>query len=262
MNNKNDKMKRFILLLTLPLFFACKKEGDKQLSKNQSLSAECFKEMEPTDFEQSCYFDSTYHCEQIVSQDFIPISDDDREWLKLFCLDNFDRIYFHDENDNETYLEISNKRFLTTFNNVGMGSCNDGRLKVTCVETEFANVEIRVPAASMTINVGIRNNFDVLPNGKIESFVAVEAYTFNSTAQQSNQFIYHLNAIPEFGAGLAQEFFPEIEILGKTFEEVYTSDDSNPIITRNPDALKIFYNKEFGIVSFVDNNATQWVLND
>ncbi|MEZ4888767.1 MAG: hypothetical protein R3E32_28835 [Chitinophagales bacterium] len=49
------------------------------------------------------------------------------------------------------------------------------------------------------------------------------------------------------------QYLPEIEILGKTFFEVYThEEDLKGFYT------KIYYNKEFGIVSFVDETGMQW----
>ncbi|MGB0930437.1 MAG: hypothetical protein ACPGVB_06665 [Chitinophagales bacterium] len=49
------------------------------------------------------------------------------------------------------------------------------------------------------------------------------------------------------------QYLPKIEILGKTFFEVYThEEDLNGFYT------KIYYNKEYGIVSFVDEMGVQW----
>ena len=254
-------MNRYLLLFISLTLFSCSKNEETPLTKNQELLAECFKDMVPISFIQGCNFDSTFHCELTEYQDEIPISDEDREWLKTFCLNDFDKIFFHDEDGNETYLEIAEKRFLTTYRTVGIDTCADGRFNAFCVKTEQANVEIRVPVASMTFNLVIRNNLNVEENEKIVSNVMIEAYSIVSSIQ-STKFINHLNIIPDFDNSFLQEFFPEIDILDKTFEEVYTSSDTNIIIPSNPDALKIFYNKEFGIVSFIDNNGTQWVLND
>ena len=261
MNQSYKTMNRYFLLLISLVLFSCSKNGDSTLTKNQAFSAECLKSAEPMNFDQTCYFDSTYHCDLIEYPDEIPISDENREWLKAFCLNDFDRIFFHDEDGNETYLEIAEKRFMTMRQNIGIDTCAGERLSVYCVKTEFANVEIRVPIASMTINLGIRNNFNVQDNGKIISSVVVEAYTLDASIQPV-RYISHLNVIPEFDNSLLQEFSPEMDILDKTFEEVYTSNNTNLFVSPNPDALKIFYNKEFGIVSFIDNNGTQWVLND
>lgn len=254
-------MNRYLLLLVSLILFSCSKDEDSTLSKNQVLSAECFKDIVPTGFSQGCSSDSIYHCEVTEYQDEIPISNEDREWLKIFCLNDFDKIYFHDEEGNETFLEIAEKRFLTMYRTVGIDTCADGRFRAFCVKTEQAQVEIRVPIASTTFNLGIRNNLNVQENGDIVSNVMIEAYTINSFLQ-STLFINHLNVIPEAEFSFGQEFFSEIEILDKTFNNVYTSNDSNLLISRHPDAIKIFYNKEFGIVSFIDNNGTQWVLND
>ena len=57
-----------------------------------------------------------------------------------------------------------------------------------------------------------------------------------------------------------QNFFSEIDILDRRFTDVYTS--LGNFGSPGPDALQIFYNKEFGIVSFIDNNGIQWVLNE
>ncbi len=254
-------MNRYLLLLISLILFSCSKKEEAPLSKNQVLSAECLKSAEPISFDPTCYFDSTYHCELIEYQNEIPISDENKEWLKAFCLNDFDRIFFHDEDGNETYLEIAEKRYMKMRQNIGVDTCAGERLSVYCVKTERASVEIRVPIASMTINLGIRNNLNVEENRKIVSNVVIEAYSIVSSIQ-STQFINHFNIIPDFDNSFLQEFFPEIDILDKTFEEVYTSSDTNIILPSNPDALKIFYNKEFGIVSFIDNNGTQWVLND
>ena len=52
-------------------------------------------------------------------------------------------------------------------------------------------------------------------------------------------------------------FFEELEILGKKFENVYTYEN-----VFDPDAVKMFYNQKYGIVSFIDKTGKQWVIND
>ncbi len=260
-------MKQFLLLLTLPVFFACSKDNPQvsNLSKNQTLSAACLKSEVPVDFNPQCYFDSTRSCELVDVQEFFPFSDDNKEWLKTFCLNDFDRIFFHDEDGNETFLEISRNDYSTTRTTIQSGACqtNPDQLKTYCIRTERASVEIRVPIASLSFNLSIRNIFDVDEFGKIEPSIVLEAITFEfSNVPGESKFINHLGILTDSESQFAQEFFPKIDILGKTFTNVYSSENGNIFVPSDPDALKIFYNKEFGIVSFIDNNATQWVLND
>lgn len=260
-------MKRLLLLLALPLFFACSKEESQSsnLSKNQTLSADCLKDEMPFDIGPSqCGFDTSFFCEVIEVQEPYFLSDEDKEWLKAYCLNDFDKIFFHDEEGNETYLEASSHRYSTiTTNALGNGCVDDPeKSKTYCIKSDNARVEFRVPIAALSFELSIRNNFSVDEFETIEPSLYIEAVTYNFSNPDNFRIINHFGASVDDNRRSFQIFFPEIDILGRTFKEVYSSNDTNVFPPIDPDALKIFYNKEFGIVSFIDNNNTQWVLNE
>ena len=260
-------MKRFILLLTLPLFFACSKDEPQasNLSKNQTLSADCLKDEMPLDNGlNQCSLDTSFSCEVIEVQEPHFLSDEDKDWLKAYCLNDFDKIFFHDEDGNETYLEVSMHRYNTVTTTAFGNRCVDDpeKLKAYCIKTDNATVEFRVPIAALSFEMRIRKNFNVDEFEIIEPSLYIEAVTFDFADPDKFKIINHFGALVDEELLGFQRFFPEIDILGKTFKEVYSSNETNVLFPIDPDALKIFYNKEFGIVSFIDNNNTQWVLND
>jgi len=260
-------MKRFLLFLILPLFFACKKNDQPvNLTTNQTFSADCLKEAKSEDtFRGTCFFDSIRHCELIEIPDKFLLTDENKEWLKPFCLNDFDKIFFHNEAGEETYLEVTGRSFLDIKSGAIFPECpNDTTRFVSyCMRSEIATVDFRVPIAKTTFVLELTNRFGGSISSDIQQSLGLRAYTFNSSGSSALfPLIHHLNIQPENQNSIFQTFFPEIEILGKTFDNVYSSNDGNSIITSNPDALQFFYNKEFGIVSFIDNNGTQWVLND
>lgn len=260
-------MNRYLLILFLPFIFSCSKNDTSLISKNPILSADCLKEATSIDLSLSkCPFDtSNYICEVIEIQEFFPLENDEKEWLKTFCLDDFSKIFFHDSLGNETFIEITENSFNSVNANALFGECDNQprRSKSYCFKAEVAYSQIRIPIASMSFRLGISNFFSVNQEGEITSKLIIDAYTFeNSFDIIGEKNFSHLVFAPEDRIALGHEIFPELTIIDKTFENVHSSNDNNQLNPRNPNALKIFYNKEFGIVSFIDKDGIQWVLND
>lgn len=254
-------MNRYLPFLIVILFFSCSKENNGPLSRNQALSADCLIEAEPNDFFNECIFDTTFTCEVIELPDFFPISDDNKEWLKAFCLNNFDRIFFHNAEGEETFIEISNTIYNTN-QLVAFDSCDNDVTRRTqyCATSEIASVEMRVPIASLTFDLTISNSLSLQSTGEFETLINIQANTFDFSDQNNPIFINHMRINPSLNFVSTQNFSSEIDILDRRFTDVYTSIGN--FGSPDPDALQIFYNKEFGIVSFIDNNDTQWVLNE
>ena len=66
--------------------------------------------------------------------------------------------------------------------------------------------------------------------------------------------IFFLSLYQELPA--SNEHYPSYEVLGKTFTNVYSIEPPNP----HEDAIKIFYNSEYGMVSFIDGKGIEWSI--
>ena len=64
--------------------------------------------------------------------------------------------------------------------------------------------------------------------------------------------IFFLTLYEEFPS--SNEYYQAYEVFGKTFTNVYSVEPPNT----HEDAIKIFYNSEFGMVSFIDGEGIEW----
>ena len=257
-------MNRYLLLLiAIFLLFSCSKDTsvNRPLTANQMFSSDCFEEAEPTSIASQCIVDTTTYCQIVEIQESFPFSDDEKEWLKSFCLNTFDKIFFHNENGEEIFMEIDSKGYFTNTSLRAFENCSDDRLRAYCVQIEQANVGFWIPDLTTTFDLNLTKIFEGEYPDDLRSSLALWAFTISEPNVINNQFSLttHLNIDVSLESNISQEFFDEITILDRTFQNVFTSKD---VILISPNTLKFFYNKEFGIVSFIDNNGTQWVLND
>ena len=52
----------------------------------------------------------------------------------------------------------------------------------------------------------------------------------------------------------SNEYYQDYEVLGRTFKDVYSVEPSNT----NDRAIKVFYNSDYGMVSFIDGDNVEW----
>lgn len=257
-------MNRYLLILVLSVFFSCSKDGVKdpenidafELSKNPYFSSDCLiGEVAENITGGSCKdsnIDSSQVCELISIEERNTIENESKEWFKFYCTEKSDKIYYHDSDENETYFEFLDNGYFIAFS-YRLLECPDDPLKklMACTESERAYVNFYSPHLQKEFNLNVKENYRLDEFQITEKYPQIDLYTYNAPNS-----IKHFSFAPKVVKS-SDTFFDQIEIHGKVFFDVYTFEDRP-----NPEAIQFFYNKEFGIVSFIDNNGTQWVLND
>ncbi|MFK7904521.1 MAG: hypothetical protein AB8B69_05330 [Chitinophagales bacterium] len=252
--------------LLLSVFFllaliSCKKEEiDKKISNCLSEEKEdgltgCIKEN----------FGSLYddYCEVIIVENVIRLSEGAKMWLPFYCYEVGEKIYYSNEQGNETFLSVKRKSYgRISTGHEEVGTCRDStdRNKIYCVDGEYANITLSSDLLGLepiiSIKGEIKQPFSI---DSIKTGTSLEIYTIRRT-DSSAIITPHFNLTIENEDLMIEsniKYYPEIEILGKYFFYVY-SQKFDFFSVR----IKIYYNKEFGLVSFVDKTGVQWRLDE
>lgn len=232
------------------ILFACDNDLDEVLEESN-----CLEELIPIDNSISNCFtndlDTTRYCEQISLEQVFKLSNEAMTWLSYYCNPIEDKFYFVDENNQETFFELTDKEFeirRQVFN--GFDNCEDGtdRYRLYCANeenlktklfSELLNIEIEIQ-----LTTAFERPFEDLKHG-IELYIRDE-----------NKILFH--TIIEEGSldpliSSNHLHFEEIEILDETYFDVFSY--KSVIDTSN---IQFFYNKDLGIVSFIDQFNNQW----
>ncbi len=252
-------MKHFLFTsLFLLVLVSCQKEEENTPIRNHEFG-NCLKDEEPLNFEECVIYesDSVEYCEIAYPNAVLPLSEVAGDLLPYYCCEIGDKIPFINQMSESIDFRITAKwRRPTSINHLEDCELGSNLKKINCVSYESVWFEI----GSDLTNSGIVLN--LLPVYVDES---LEFKELGEHLVIFNRFIRGLERNPfiipadlnNLNSSLPYDFqyLPEIEILNKTFFEVYTHEgDLKGFYS------KIYYNKEFGIVSFVDETGVQWRL--
>lgn len=229
--------------LTKPLPFSCDKYGIPA-------------DFTFRDFENS--FDSTYYCSLVYLDSVYALSDQTREHFPCFAAEHF---LYKSEDGEKIYLDIKNgEHYMGTFGFSSMHKCLDNSNKVYYIGMDYEKIGYQIHNPIFFSNLKVYASVGpVAPY----SLNPVTRQTFSISSSKPNgqyiTYIQHFRAeIDKDGIIIDDklEFFPEKELLGKIFKDVYTYNSTDI------GAIEIFYNKSEGIVGFTDKNGKLWRLDE
>lgn len=258
-------MKKLILFaLISALIFSCRSE-DFVPETNPQFNFECLLSAEVEDISQLCDstdYDTAFVCEKICYEETLYLDIKEKEWLPYFCLEIGQRIFFNDGEGNQTFFEITGKEYkLKTINYIASDTCMNGLQRAFFYNTE----EVLVSFSSDLL----RKDFN-LTLSYLNSFYSLTGFERVPSVQISsrNRLVSLFPNVTDFYAQLkpdgtaddfvvSLDFLPELKVYEKSFSDVVTY---NAFLGN--DHTEIFYNQEFGIVSFIDQSGKQWVFNN
>ncbi len=211
--------------------------------------------------------DSLY-CSKTVIEEVFKLSAEDKRWLPYYCCEILDQITYVSASGNQTMLQVLDKNYGI----VGHGksiqkNCSEEPEKkhLYCLFSESAGVRLEFPLIEKTISVNLNIDFlynpetDELQSGtiiKINSiqFLNPDITSFNNTTYLRTTI--NQGTLPERNYSNI-EFYEEIELANKTFQDVHSYTNFN-----DSTAIKMYYNRDLGIVGFEETSGKQWRLAD
>lgn len=199
-------------------------------------------------------WDSTEFCEIIVVNEHYLLPMNHREWMPYYCLNVGDAIPYINSVNEETYLVVENlDRGLYSGGFNGFDDCglNDGRHRIYCVNWEIMSTQLSSELLGHDFQIKLEVEF----NRPFEIPLRTGAIL---NIRGNN--ISHFTAFVEPGdlENIQAENFifdEEIELLGEVFLDVHTF--KNVV---QDSFVQFYYNKEFGVIGFVDYNNELWKL--
>lgn len=244
----------FLLVLV-----SCKKEGETP--SHDLVFGNCLQYEEPvtlSDCDRLRIDNNPDYCKEIHQGVIFPLSETAGDWLPYFCLEKEDSISFVNSDNEFVHISIVDKIRKRVFIDYTSEICeNDSsRTRFYCSVREAIYIRIQSPLSEQRLMLNFTPYMEIngtsiqeLPES-LRIYNLLPASVTGVRRSLSIPFNWENNSQP---LPYDYQYLPEIEILGKTFFEVYThKEDLNGFYT------KIYYNKEFGIVSFVDETGVQW----
>ncbi len=204
--------------------------------------------------------DSSKFCDIVHPDTILRLTEYQKGWLPYFCCNLGEEIYYVDKDENETSFVILNKEFF--INKVlksSQDTCPDNNLRKIyyCFDFEDASVNVYSDLLNIEFHIVLEPDFSSI-TAKINKSWAVlniNSYVKIDSNYKIKTHLFTLlgndyNDKPYIGFS---KHFDEINILGRTFYDVYNYE--NP---RDEDYREIYYNSDYGIVSFIDKSGKQW----
>lgn len=119
--------------------------------------------------------------------------------------------------------------------------------------TEVKRFKLESTALDMQFSLSLRATpYYLNPESEaVADIMEILLPTPNSPSFYEQQVFRHEVNTRSYPNSFNNEPIPEIELLGRTFTEVIWNDYANPI-------SQVYFNFEYGIVSFTDYNGKQW----
>ncbi|MEZ4888765.1 MAG: hypothetical protein R3E32_28825 [Chitinophagales bacterium] len=250
---------KYLLLFAvfLLVLVSCKKEENAPIRNHEF--GNCLKDEEPLYFEE-CILpesDSIEYCEIIYPNAILPLSNVASDLLPYYCCEIGDKIPFINQMNESVDFSISAKlRRPLSVNQLEDCELDPTLKKINCVNYESVWFQIDSDLTDSGIVLYLLPTYvnEFLKFQELGEHLII----FNRFVRGIQRDLFIIPAdLNNLNSSLSYNFqyLPEIEILGKTYFEVYThEEDLKGFYT------KIYYNKEFGIVSFVDETGVQWRL--
>ncbi len=194
-------------------------------------------------------------CDTINYEMTIPISEEVKAWLPYYCLETNDSISFKSSSGCFAYGSMEFKSFNETKTYTKLDSCSQTDKKLLiCDKIEIVEILINLGSIGNGLSINVRGpgnhvNYEYNKYSSLSLLGRSPNYTHFGTA--------HINAEGEFQEiEVSKDLFHDsITLGGVHFENVieFIRYDSES------ESNNFFYSKDYGIVSFTDNNGEQWI---
>lgn len=265
------RWKCYIVLLTFAaLICAC--DSNIELTPN-TIFGSCLQEEQVSDFsiqerleESNFQLDSTIFCEQTDVDTPFLLSEEDKEWLPQYCLEEGDMIYYSNGRE-EVGFRLEEKTHNLRFQVYRQDTCElDGRNKLYHTKQEEATLLFYSDDLSMSLGALVKADISFDTSFPTSATSSIGFYS--STAQDSFG-VWVVREIPKNGDTFFStngEYHEEINLNGRIFYDVYEQTDTYFTGgTRTSSYLGgisvLYYNKDFSVVGFSDNDDVLWVIN-
>ncbi len=251
-------MNRLIIVLScIFLFFSCDAPEENLEFQVPHVLSGCVVESVDATSNFTCEdieLDTSVHCEKIHIDEDLNLTDQDVSWMPGFCCELGDQLFYENEDGERIFLTLDEKIFEPSVLLVSNDTeCSDpSKRTLYCgesqmVELQFSSSHLPHPL-SINLNKRIQlSNGEILKGARLVAFFSTQSTVF--------PFEIILEAFVEPGnleLDYDFEFHEEIEILGQTFNNVY----STPMLFQEP--FTLFYNQSAGIVAFIDQVGRTW----
>jgi len=250
-------MKKIIIVIISLYFLSCEKEPEVPLSPyNCSLAL-----INPT-FLSSCQtaspFIFMYYCQLTHIGDY-NFTDSTKLFIPQYCEDINKIFTFEDGSGAKINLEIVSKSYIRTYATQALDHCINDTTKWVgyCINTEYANIMLKSINSDRNFNIELHTRLaknrpvpsEIADLLDISRMTGLNNYTveFSSIISQRTYSISKLDR---------QEFYSSIILHGRKYLNVMSNDISNWPYP----SFKYYYNKEFGLLAFIDLNKILWCI--
>lgn len=195
-------------------------------------------------------------CEWITLNDTLKLNDDWAAWLPSYCNSIGDSLTFINSQGDETFFTLeskSNSYYNAPYFDLQHDFCPDGNWIVYCRTVEDASITLKAEILDIDLSVRIQPNFSYLNEIDDPRLVLTIRHDIPF------DFVSHLiaNVVPSVNSSgpPSHTFIEEKDFGDSAFYNLHTY--QNPITDL---AVKMYYNKEFGIVAFEDYDGIEWRL--
>ncbi len=258
----------FVFIAIFLCQFACKSDDDLDLNSNIEFS-NCLADEPLPEFTDSwcndLSLDSTLYCEMISIDTPFRLNTESKGWLPFFCCEIGESIYYSNEKGDQTSLVVSEKGYYiqSTRRNIANHCEFDKEKKVIfCSKKELGFVKVVSDLFGLELEIKLSPYLNTSNLNAITTGTNVYILSKRDSNIHNGSFIdTHFNRIVESGnlpeTFSSSEFYDEITILNRTFQDVYADSSTNSFSSSIP----MLYNQEYGIISFIDKSGERWVIN-
>lgn len=248
-------MRLCILLFTILLVFGCTKEFVQ--THSFPVDEHCLTDLNLVTSHSSCSpeeFDTSYYCGVKDTGFEFSFEENQKFWLPAFCCDIGDEIIFTNGKRKVTSIIVKNKYYVACNTYTVSSHCDDGFDKwfKYCYKTEEAYVDFS--SSELGFDFRIILNFDIrdIDSEDPNSNISVSIYELDQSGHHVNTFLSN-NMEREINDDF-HKFHKVMNIHGESFENVHSS------TFFDLSSVEMFYNKDYGLLSFIDQSGTQWSI--
>ncbi|MBP6680030.1 MAG: hypothetical protein KA166_02495 [Saprospiraceae bacterium] len=169
-----------------------------------------------------------------------------RKFLPQSCLTIGDKIFYENpEGDILGFTIVSKDHELVRSSYLSIPPCVD--MPDYCFKSEIYTLVMKSEDDQYNLSITLQ----VYVRGAPSSWIQRDGMHIKDLNLPGAN-IFFLSLYEEFPS--SNEYYQSYEVFGKTFTNVYSVEPPNT----HEDAIKIFYNSEFGMVSFIDGEGIEW----
>jgi hypothetical protein len=203
------------------------------------------------------YSDRTDEPCKILTQNCTPIEvegefffvENARKYLPQSCLEIGDKLFF--ENEEGAYLPFvitSKDHAMVRSTYASIPPC--GSMPQYCFRSEYYSLEMKSDDSKYHLEITL----EVYVRGSPLQWIQRDGMYIRDHKLSSLASIFYLSLYGQVSS--ANEFYPTYQHGGRVFYDVYSVEPPN----NDDNAIKIFYNSDYGMVAFIDGENMHWTL--